>query len=213
MRILYIGGPGNISGSAIQASAEEGHRLWVLTGSARSGHGLMSSVRFLQGNRNVAEELRAAVAEAKPDVVVDTICFSPAQAKATIEACRGKTGRVVFVSTVDVYGYPLSHIPMGEGDKRRLPVSAYAADKAEYELRFQEAATEGAFGLTIARPAYSFGRNFVLDFFSRSGGPNLVARLRKGLPLVVPRGWGGIHARLLGVEHRADASGPGNRPE
>lgn len=186
MRILFIGGPGNISESAIRALQEEGHAVSVFTLPTSPDLGMEGRVRFIRGDRDRPGELAAATAAEKPDVVVDTVCFTSEQARTAAAAYRGRTGRLVFVSTVDAYGYPLSRLPMGEDDERRPPVSPYAAEKAACESIFREAAADGAFCLTIARPAYSFGRAFVLDFFSRSGGPRLISRLRAGLPLVVP---------------------------
>lgn len=186
MRVLFIGGPGNISESAVRALLAEGHGVSIFTLPTSPDLGLREQVRFIRGNRDGAGELAAALEAEKPDVVVDTVCFKPDQARAAAAACRGRTARLVFLSTVDAYGYPLSRLPMGEDDPRRPPVSPYAADKAACEDIFRAAAAEGAFGLTVVRPAYSFGRPFVLDFFSRAGGPNLIARLRAGRPLIVP---------------------------
>ena len=197
MRILFIGGPGNISESAIRARLDSGDELAVFTLPSSPTLGLENRVRFIRGDRDREGQLTDAVGQFRPDVAVDTVCFKPEQARTMIAAARGCIGRVVFLSTVDAYGYPLSRIPMKEDDERRHPVSPYAADKATCETLFREAADDGDFALTIVRPAYSFGPAFVLNLFSRSGGLDLVARLRTGRPLVVPGdGSGLMHASV-----------------
>ncbi|MDI7276521.1 MAG: hypothetical protein QME94_11120 [Anaerolineae bacterium] len=44
-------------------------------------------------------------------LTADGCCFTPSEAEGLIGVLRGRVERNVFVSTCDVYGYPLSRIP------------------------------------------------------------------------------------------------------
>jgi nucleoside-diphosphate-sugar epimerase len=119
----------------------------------------------------------------RPDAVIDFICYRPEQAQAVAPLMQGRVGQYIFVSTVDVYGYPLARLPQRESDTWNAPNCDYAANKRACEDIFRAAA---GLPLTIVRPAYSFGPPFVLTFNSRSEGRYLIVRLRNHMPILVP---------------------------
>jgi nucleoside-diphosphate-sugar epimerase len=186
MNVLFVGGPGNISGSTIETLADEGMTLTVLTRPGSKPLVRDETVAYERGDRDDRVRLREVRESFRPDVVIDTVCYRPEQARAAIEVFKGKTGQYIFVSTCDVYGYPLSRLPMRESDPFTETRSQYAAGKRRCEQLFQEAADAEAFGLTIVRPSYSLGPKFALSAFSRRGGVDIVCRLRAGKEILVP---------------------------
>jgi nucleoside-diphosphate-sugar epimerase len=186
MKVLFIGGPGNISTSSVEELLARGYEVGILTLPESPTHGLENQVKFYRGNRNNSDELRKAVEDFRPQLTVDVCCFTPAQAEGLIGILRGQVEKHMFVSTVDVYGYPLARIPFRECDAFNKPVSQYAANKLACEKLFWAEHYGGTIPLAIVRPAYSFGPPFVLSFFSRRGGLELISRLRAGRPVVVP---------------------------
>ncbi len=187
-KVLLLGGPGNLSTSTIEELLEKKKKVAVFTLPKSDGKDLEEKVVFYRGDRDDIPCLRAAVEEYQPDVVIDFVCFEPEQAKRTAELLNSRVKQYIFLSTVDVYGYPLSHLPMREYDEKRKPNCEYAEKKLECEkvlLGFRE---ETGFPLTIIRPVYSFGTGFVLDFLSRSGGVSMVSRLKNRRPVLVPGG-------------------------
>lgn len=163
------------------------NRGWEVSVFNRSGSGPVEGrVRYFRGDRNDLSALETIVDEVQPDVTVDVCCFTPQQARETASLLAGRVDRHVFVSTVDIYGYPLTRLPYREADPRTAPISRYAGNKLECERILTNAHERGELPLTIARPAYSFGPKFVLSFFSRSGGPELLSRLGCGYQVVVP---------------------------
>lgn len=185
-RVLFIGGPGHISTSAVEAVLARGHDVAIFTLPHSPTHGLESKVKFYYGDRNNVGELRKVVDDFRPQLTADVCCFTPAHAEGLIGVLRGKVEKHVFVSTCDTYGYPLSRIPLEECDAFQPPVSSYSADKRACEKLFWAEHYLGNIPLAIVRPSYSFGRAFVLNLFSRRGGIDLIARLRAGRPVVVP---------------------------
>lgn len=185
-RILFVGGPGNISTSAIRKVLDRNWKVGIFTLPASPAEGLETRVEFFRGNRDSLADYKAAFDAFKPDVVLDVCCFKPDQARTALEAVSGRLSQYILFSTVDIYGYPLSRIPMRETDPLVPPISPYASDKRECETIFRAAHDAGKVPLTVVRPSYSFGPAFVLNLFSRAGGRLLVPRIRAGLPVLVP---------------------------
>lgn len=181
-KILFIGGPGTISTATIQEISDRGDSVGLFTHPSSLSKPLDSRIKTYPGDRNDTSALAAAVDEFKPDVVLDFVCFTPHQAEALVPLIKGKLVQFIFVSTVDVYGYPLKRIPFRESDPWNEPVGSYAANKVLCEQAFQRSGLP----LTIVRPTYSFGPDFVLSPMSHAGGFSMITRLRNQMPVLVP---------------------------
>jgi nucleoside-diphosphate-sugar epimerase len=102
MRILVIGGTGFIGPFAIEALVEQGHDVTVFhRGAAKPV--LPESVRRIHGNRNDLAAHGSRFEQLAPDVVLDFLLSDDGQAKALMETFRSLTGRVVAISSQDVY--------------------------------------------------------------------------------------------------------------
>src|SRR6202451_1737107 len=126
MRILLIGGNGFIGRFAVRALARQGHALAVFH---RGTTAAPAGVEEIRGNRNQlsawAQELKRFV----PDVVIDFVISSGAQAEELMNIFRGATQRVVMLSSIDVYravgishgteSGPLQEVPLTEGSELR----------------------------------------------------------------------------------------------
>jgi nucleoside-diphosphate-sugar epimerase len=185
-KVLFIGGPGNISTSAVEEILARNNEVAIFTLPDSPDKGMKKKVKFYRGNRDNPGEVRAVVDDFRPELTVDVCCFTPKQARGLVSVLRGKVEKHVFVSTCDVYGYPLKRIPFRESDPFNKPVSQYATDKLACEKIFWAEHKAGSIPLAVVRPSYSFGPPFVLNFFSRFGGLELMSRLRAGKPVVVP---------------------------
>jgi nucleoside-diphosphate-sugar epimerase len=184
-KVLFIGGPANISGHCATALTEMGFDVSIFTRSlSRDDAGAAPKCRLYYGDRMDADSLSVVVREVKPDAVVDFCCFKPAELKPALHALPGTLAQYIFISTVDVYGYPLSHLPMRESDPLRAPNCRYAADKRACEQMLRQSTFSPI--VTIARPSYSMGPRFAITALTRNGGKTLVPRLRAGLPVLSP---------------------------
>jgi nucleoside-diphosphate-sugar epimerase len=185
-RALLIGGPGNLSASTIQSLLVRGYQVAVYS---LPGHfdELVPQVRTYAGDRHDSTALGEAIGDFHPDVVLDFVCFTPQEAEAVLPLVLGKVRQYIFISTVDVYGYPLSRLPLREDDPWHPETqSQYAADKRLCEEVFKTKYSPANFPLAIARPAYSFGPRFILNFTSRAYGVHMLRRLKSGRPVMVP---------------------------
>jgi len=185
-KVLFIGGPGNISTSTVEELLNRNHEIAIFTLPESPDKGLGNKVKFYRGNRNNQEEIQSTLDDFNPEFTADFCCFTPNQSKDLVKVLRGRVDKHLFVSTCDVYGYPLRRIPFRESDPFNKTISQYATDKLSCEKIFLDEHKKGTIPLAIARPSYSFGPPFVLNFFSRSGGLELISRLKIGKPVVVP---------------------------
>lgn len=184
-RVLIIGGPGNISSSTIEDLLKRGDCVGIFTLPGSNTEGLESQVEFYFGDRNEPGKLENAVSGFKPDIVIDYSCFAPEQAKMLGDILIGSIDQFIFISTCDVYGYPLRYLPMREDDSFNEPNCEYAANKRKCEELLKSYGTD-KLPLTIVRPSYSMGKNFAITPFSREGIKDMVCRLKSGKSIVVP---------------------------
>jgi nucleoside-diphosphate-sugar epimerase len=184
-RVLFIGGPANISGHCAAALAAKEYEVSIFTRSlSRDDTGIAPQCRLYYGDRMDARALSEAVREAQPEAVVDFCCFHPGELIPVLSAMPRALTQYIFISTVDVYGYPLSRLPMRESDPLHAPNCRYAADKRACEQLLRQSPLSPI--VTIVRPSYSMGPRFAITALTRNGGKTLVPRLRAGLPVLSP---------------------------
>lgn len=176
MKILLIGGTGTIS-THTQASLDRaGHHVHSFN---RTGAG----TRAIAGNRKDRAALAHAIDTIRPDLLIDFVCFEHEDAAALAEAAAGKVGHLIFVSTVDAFGFP-QPVPIAENAPRRPGIGAYAVAKQACEDLLL---ARRDLKVTVARPTYSMSRKFVVSIFNHQSVA-LMQRLARGEPVVLPNG-------------------------
>ncbi len=185
-KAFFIGGPGTLSASAIQGLLERGYQVGVFSSGGHFNE-LPANVKAYRGQRSDIAALQDALEDFHPDVALDFICFTPEDAQQNFHLFAGRVRQFIFVSTVDVYGYPLTRLPFREDDPWRAELqSPYAQNKLLCEEILRPRFHPTQFPLTIVRPAYAFGPRFILSFMSRAQGVHMLRRLQTGRPVLVP---------------------------
>ncbi|HEY9624482.1 MAG TPA: NAD-dependent epimerase/dehydratase family protein [Crinalium sp.] len=102
MKILVIGGTLFIGPPTVRYLCELGHEVTVFNrGSTQAD--LPDGVKYLKGDRTHLSDFRDDVQRLAPDVVLDTVLYTEAHAKALMETFRNVAQRVVVISSMDVY--------------------------------------------------------------------------------------------------------------
>jgi nucleoside-diphosphate-sugar epimerase len=151
MKVLVIGGTGLISTGIVEHLLERGADVTLFNRGQRSAS--VSGARVLCGDRNVSLELGGA----RFDVVIDMVCFTPAQAQSCVKAFAGKVEQLVFCSSVCAYGVGTPAGALIDESFEARPISGYGRDKLACERLFERADAEGAFRATIVRPSNTYG--------------------------------------------------------
>ncbi len=155
MKVLLVGGTGLISTGIVEHLRARGADITLFNRGQRPGK--VADLRVIVGDRNLPAEFEARLASERFDVVIDMICFSPAQAEASVRAFAARTEQLIFCSTVCSYGVDIpSHVLVDETFPLQ-PTSDYARNKVACERVFERAAAAGHFQTTIIRPSNTYG--------------------------------------------------------
>ena len=132
MKVLFIGGTGNISTASTKLAAERGIELTLLRRGQRAAD-LPANVRTLTAA--VADEaaVRQALGQESFDAVVDWVAFTPADVERDIRLFRGRTKQFLFISSASACQKPVVHYLITESTPLANPYWQYSRDKIACE--------------------------------------------------------------------------------
>ena len=195
MRVLYIGGTGEISFDCIHESVRLGHDVTVFN---RGHHnaGLPAACRLVQGD---VEDDAAyhALAGQDFDVVCQFRLFTPAALQRDIALFTGHSAQYVFISSASAYRKPVRGLPITERTPLDNPHWAYSRAKAEMEALLR---SQDRLPYTIVRPSHTYRLRMPTPM---PGGPE-VSRMLRGKPVVVH----GDGESLWTITHAEDFARP-----
>ncbi len=137
MKVLVIGATGFIGPHIVCQLLRLGHRVTVYQRGV-SKTALPEAVDRIVGDRNDLASHHEELRSCAPDAVIDVILSSGRQAKALMDIFRGMTGRMVAISSGDVYracgilhGFepgPLQPLPLTEESELRSKRNVYGPE-------------------------------------------------------------------------------------
>ena len=139
MRVLFLGGTGNISTACVERALARSHHVGVLT---RGRRPVPSGVEAIVGERDDPGALRRA-AEGRWDAVADFLAYTPAQVDAAVSAFAGRAGQYVFIGTAAAYDKRAARLPITEDAPLANPFWEYARLKIACEEAVRRAHREG----------------------------------------------------------------------
>jgi nucleoside-diphosphate-sugar epimerase len=182
MRVLFIGGTGNISTACTHDALKRGIDLFHLN-RGQSGRA-PKGVTTIAGDIRQPDKVKALLEGLRFDVVVDWIAFTPEHAVADIELFRDVTHHYIFISSASVYHKPLRHQVISESTPAHNPYWRYSQNKIACERVLLSAYEEDGFPVTIVRPSHTYSDGY----FPTSFGPadfTIPDRMLRGAPVVV----------------------------
>lgn len=195
MRVLYIGGTGEISFDCVRESVRLGHDVSVFN-RGHNNDGLPASTRLIVGD--VTDDAAyGRLAKEHFDVICQFRLFSPAEILRDVALFTGNCGRYVFISSASVYAKPVRNLPITEATAVGNPHWAYSRGKAEMEALLRR---QKDLPYTIVRPSHTYRTRMPTPLGDNVG----VSRLLRGKPVVVH----GDGESLWTVTHAEDFARP-----
>lgn len=182
MKVLFIGGTGNISTSCAELLSIRGHEIQVLS---RGRNPVPPNYRSLVADRHDAAAMRSAVKEARPEVVVNFLGYEVADVQADFEIFRGAIQQYIFISSATVYVKPAPSVPITESTPRGNAWWDYAQKKQACEEWLEQRHQQERFPLTIVRPSHTYSQVWAPNPISSSSF-TFAQRLGQGKPVFVP---------------------------
>src|SRR6188768_1405515 len=142
MKVLLVGGTGLISTGIAQELLERGADVTLFNRQQRQSP-LPASLTRIVGDRNRPSEFEERLASERFDVVIDMICFTPAQAEASVRAFAGRTQQLIFCSTVCTYGVGMPPHVLIDERFPPAPTTEYAQNKLACERIFEHSHGQG----------------------------------------------------------------------
>ncbi|NND80055.1 MAG: SDR family oxidoreductase [Maribacter sp.] len=153
MKILFIGGTGNISTAASRLALERGIDLYHLNRGNTKVE--VPGVKTILGDINKPKELFELVKH-DWDVVVNWIAFTPEDIERDISLFKGKTKQYIFISSASCYQTPLGYPVITESTPLYNTLWDYSYEKIKCEDRLMRAYREEGFPITVVRPSLTY---------------------------------------------------------
>jgi nucleoside-diphosphate-sugar epimerase len=190
MRIIVIGGSGHIGTYLVPRLVAAGHEVISIARGEREPyqpHAAWRSVQRIRIDRDQSEksgEFGRQIADLKPEVVIDLICFTLESARHLVETLRGKIQHFLHCGTIWVHG-PSVIVPTTEEQPRR-PFGDYGIRKAAIEEYLLVEARRAGFPATILHPGHIVGPGWNPLNPVGHFDPTAFDRLAKAEELVLP---------------------------
>jgi nucleoside-diphosphate-sugar epimerase len=200
VKVLYIGGTGEISYACLLESLAHGHDVTVLNRS-QTDQPLPAGVRQIAGDL-ASDATYAQVAGESFDSVCQFFAFDRERAEKDVRAFAGRVGQYVFISTASAYHKPIDRF---ERITERTPVEnpfwEYSQKKARTEAFLFEEHARGTLPVTVVRPSHTYRRRLP----SALGGGDWTARRMLANQPVIVHGDG---TSLWTLTHASDFARP-----
>lgn len=199
MKVLYLGGTGEISYCCVAESSRMGHDVTVFN-RGRIGEPLPEGVRRITGD--MADDAGyGKLGDGQFDVVCQFLAYDMDAVRRDAAVFGGKCGQYVFISTASAYEKPPKDYLITEQTKLGNPYWSYSQTKADMEAFLLEQHRRGRMNATIVRPSHTLRRRFPGGIVR---GDDWAWRLRQGKPVLIH----GDGTALWTLTHSADFAVP-----
>jgi len=181
MKVLFIGGTGNISTSVSRLVVGKGVDLYHLN---RGNKPSVEGVKTLVADINNKEHTKKLLADHKWDAVVNWIAFTPEDILRDFDLFKGNTGQYIFISSASAYQKPPVGYIITESTPLINPYWDYSRKKIACEELLTNLCNDRKFPTTIVRPSHTY-RTIIPVALGGGEEYTLVDRIRKGRPIVV----------------------------
>lgn len=153
MKVLFIGGTGNISAASSRLAITKGIELYHLNrGSSKIA---IPGVKTIIGDINKSGTL-SELKKHSWDAVVNWIAFTPEDMERDFALFSGKTEQYIFISSASCYQTPMRYPVITESTPLCNNLWDYSANKINCENYLMKAYREEGYPITIVRPSLTY---------------------------------------------------------
>lgn len=182
MKVLFIGGTGNISSAVSKLAAERGIDLYLLNRGQRNLE--IENIHTIKADITQAEDAEK-LKEHKWDAVVNWIAFNENDIQRDFELFNGKTNQYIFISSASCYQKPPRNYIITELTPLENPVWEYSQNKIKCETLLNRLHTEKDFPVTIVRPSHTYNTVIPLPIAAWTEY-TACDRIKRGEKVIVP---------------------------
>jgi len=182
MKVLFIGGTGNISLSSTKLAIERGIEIFLLT--RGSSQAIPEGAKSLIADINDKARVQELIKDHYFDTVVNWVAFSPEDIQRDFDLFHGKTSQYIFISSASCYQKPLSHPVITESTPLANPFWDYSRKKIACEDALVSLYRDQDFPITIVRPSLTYDTVIPVPI----GGwteYTIIDRIKKGKKIII----------------------------
>jgi len=154
MKVLFIGGTGNISTAVSKLSIEKGIELYHINRGKSPAK--IKGVNSIVGDINDFDDINEKLKQHTWDVVVNWIAFAPEDIERDFKLFHKKTKQYIFISSASCYQTPLLHPVITESTPLHNSLWDYSNNKIKCEGLLAKYYREQGFPMTIVRPSHTY---------------------------------------------------------
>lgn len=184
MKVLFIGGTGQISSAIVRKLAKEkDFEVWLLN---RGNREVPDGVHQIIADVNDEEKVADAIKDMTFDTVCEFIGFTVDHIERDYRLFKGKTKQYIFTSSASAYHKPAAGYLITEGTTLANPHWQYSRDKIACEEFLMRKYREEGFPVTIVRPSHTYDeRNIPLGVHGKNGFYQVIKRMQEGKPVII----------------------------
>ena len=183
MKVLFIGGTGNISAACSRLAVENGIDLYHMNRGKVSTE-IPTEVKTIRADIKDKKMVQEALGDGYFDVVVNFIAFAPDDVKQDIEIFSGRTGQYIFISSASVYQKVGGHPVITESTPLYNPYWDYSRDKIACEDILNDEYRKNGFPMTIVRPSLTYDTVIPVAIGSWTDY-TIIDRMKKGQEVII----------------------------
>ncbi|MBM2622123.1 NAD-dependent epimerase/dehydratase family protein [Actinoplanes sp. LDG1-06] len=160
-RVVVIGATGHTGSYLVPRLVRAGHEVVAVSRGERTAHqerpewGAVERVVADRKDEDAAGTFAGRIADLRPDVVVDLICFTPDSARQLVDALRPSRPLLLHCGSIWVHG-PALRVPLTE-DEPRTPYGDYGLGKAAVEALLHRETLSGGVPSVVLHPGHISG--------------------------------------------------------
>jgi nucleoside-diphosphate-sugar epimerase len=182
MKVLFIGGTGNISTPVSRLCIEKGIDLYLLNRGNRKVD--LPGAKLITGDISQPLKMSEVLKGHSWDIVVDWIAFTEEDIERDFNLFRNSTKQFIFISSASIYQKPLAHPVITESTPLANPFWQYSRNKIACEEKLNNYYRNENFPITIVRPSHTYD-NVIPVAIGGWTEYTIVDRIKKGKKIIV----------------------------